>query len=66
MESYVEDYYRRKADEERAKRENEVSEHLKGLCGFEDKEPEKIDTDELINKMHDVTKKELEKAIKGK
>ena len=63
--SYVEDYFKRKADEERIKRENEVSEHLKDLLGFEEKEPEKIDTDELINKMHAVTKKELESLIKG-
>lgn len=63
--SYVEDYYKRKDDEERQKREQEVSEHLKGLCGFEEKQPEKLDTDELINRMHAVTKKELESLIKG-
>lgn len=63
--SYVEDYYKRKDDEERQKREQEVSEHLKGLCGFEEKQPESLDTDELINKMHAVTKKELESLIKG-
>ncbi len=65
MESYVEDYYKRKANEERAKREQEVSEHLKGLCGFEEKQPESLDTDELIKRMHAVTKKELESLIKG-
>ena len=63
--SYVEDYYKRKANEEKAKREQEISEHLKGLCGFEEKQPEKLDTDELINRMHAVTKKELESLIKG-
>lgn len=63
--SYVEDYYKRKANEERAKREQEVSEHLKGLCGFEEKQPESLDTDELIKRMHAVTKKELESLIKG-
>ena len=63
--SYVEDYYKRKDDEERQKREQEISEHLKGLCGFEEKQPEKLDTDELINRMHAVTKKELESLIKG-
>lgn len=63
--SYVEDYYKRKDDEERQKREQEISEHLKGLCGFEEKQPEKLDTDELIKQMHAVTKKELESLIKG-
>ncbi len=65
MSSYVEDYYKRKAKEEREAQEMAIAEHLKGLCGFEPKEPEKLDTDELINRMHAVTKQELERMIKN-
>lgn len=59
--SYTEEYFKRKRDEELAKQREEVSQHLLEMCGFEPNTPEPLDTDELIKKMHEITKKELEK-----